>query len=505
MLSTLLTTDDVSIISHTHGRERRAERSIQRRELQAAIKHGRRERANPGRDGSTRWRFTHNGVVYITDESGRHEVTSWRIDNGDEQDAMAPAVVDLGGRGSHAVLVVDHSGSMRNDDVPGYSSRMQAVYDCLARDFVDAQVAQGAQDVVVSLVSMSDEASVLIDKQPLDASLSDQLKAIAKRRPKSHGNYLPALDKALEIMAKDAPKRANFLLLFLSDGAPSDQTLARCEHGVPVWEIDRKVDPCLGHRTKGSGWHCRNKVKNDVHQDCLSRITTMGKLFGADKVVVCTVAFGPPKEDFKMLQDMAAMLPRGSFQKLGLHAGALRTAFSSLSSSMTELRTEGGSRSLTLRRDRMVNKNQKVEHGRMVNGSEGWFIYSHQQFRGKHSWDSARRQLIMTRRLPPPATGFAFYQEPFAVGAERFVYRCTEISIPQDKFREWYANHFASYEGSYRFVASRCGLRYVAKEAKDEENLALGRVFHEQFARIQYDAAVLAEQFNRRLRGPCAW
>lgn len=37
-------------------------------------------------------------------------------------------------------------------------------------------------------------------------------------------------------------------------------------------------------------------------------------------------------------------------------------------------------------RDRMVNKNQKVEHGRMVNGSEGWFIYS--QFRGKHSWDS---------------------------------------------------------------------------------------------------------------------
>ena len=75
MLSTLFTTDDVSIISHTHGRQRRAERSIQRRELQAAIKHGRRERANPGRDGSTRWRFTHNGVVYITDESGRHEVT----------------------------------------------------------------------------------------------------------------------------------------------------------------------------------------------------------------------------------------------------------------------------------------------------------------------------------------------------------------------------------------------------------------------------------------------
>jgi hypothetical protein len=36
-------------------------------ELKAAIKYGRKERANPGRDGDSRWRFTHRGVVYITD------------------------------------------------------------------------------------------------------------------------------------------------------------------------------------------------------------------------------------------------------------------------------------------------------------------------------------------------------------------------------------------------------------------------------------------------------
>ena len=34
----------------------------------------------------------------------------------------------------------------------------------------------------------------------------------------------------------------------------------------------------------------------------------------------------------------------------------------------------------------------------------------------------------------------------------------------------------------------------LAAEAKDEENLALGRCFHEQFARIQLDASLLAEQ-----------
>ena len=66
------------------------------------------------------------GVVYITDESKRHEVTSWRLDDAQE----APPAID-GGLGeattTHVVVVVDHSGSMRKDDVPGYSSRTQAV------------------------------------------------------------------------------------------------------------------------------------------------------------------------------------------------------------------------------------------------------------------------------------------------------------------------------------------------------------------------------------------
>ena len=44
-----LRTSDVTLVSHAHGRERRAERGIQRRELQAAIKHGVKEKGNPGR------------------------------------------------------------------------------------------------------------------------------------------------------------------------------------------------------------------------------------------------------------------------------------------------------------------------------------------------------------------------------------------------------------------------------------------------------------------------
>ncbi len=54
-----LSTSALSLISHAHGRQRREERGIDKRQLQEAVKYGRKERANPGRDGKTRWRYTH--------------------------------------------------------------------------------------------------------------------------------------------------------------------------------------------------------------------------------------------------------------------------------------------------------------------------------------------------------------------------------------------------------------------------------------------------------------
>jgi hypothetical protein len=86
-----LNTVDVTLISHTHGRERRAERSI----------------------GS-----------YITDASSKHEITSWCLDGKD----MLKDARDARLYGTHIVLVVDNSGSMRKGDVPGYRSRTDAEY-----------------------------------------------------------------------------------------------------------------------------------------------------------------------------------------------------------------------------------------------------------------------------------------------------------------------------------------------------------------------------------------
>jgi hypothetical protein len=62
----------------------------------------------------------------------------------------------LGGARSHAVLVVDCSGSMRKEDVPGHATRTAAVYECLAREFAEPQIklstngAEGIRGVAVA-------------------------------------------------------------------------------------------------------------------------------------------------------------------------------------------------------------------------------------------------------------------------------------------------------------------------------------------------------------------
>jgi hypothetical protein len=77
--------------------------------------------------------------------------------------------------GTHIVLVVDNSGSMRKRDVPGYRSRTDAVYASLLRDLVLPQLKQGSaaeSQIVVSPIEMSHDAHVLLEKVPLDEELA---------------------------------------------------------------------------------------------------------------------------------------------------------------------------------------------------------------------------------------------------------------------------------------------------------------------------------------------
>jgi hypothetical protein len=347
-------------------------------------------------------------MIYITDETTRHEITSWRMKELDSEEGFA-AESDAE-TGIHTVLVVDNSGSMRKTDVPGYPSRTAAVYDCLARDFLQPQLeaminsGQDKSNHVVSLIEMSDTANVVFNRHPIDEELTRQFKERADMRASSHGNYLPALDKLLELLRRDAAHRRQLFLLFLSDGAPSDHTDIPCEHGVMVWQ--EATGPAhslfrLGgrqHRGKaqlitchgGDPRACRAAVKQQVTDKCAQRIQQLGDLYGRDRTYIGTVAFGPPSEDYAVLQTMAAQLPRGSFQKLGLSALQLRTAFSSLTSSLTSLRTDGAARPLTQRALQMERGGAR--------GSDGWDVYriSDGDALSKQRYDLARRQFVAT-------------------------------------------------------------------------------------------------------------
>ncbi len=92
----------------------------------------------------------------------------------------------------------------------------------------------------VSIIEMSDDATVVRERAPSDQALLSYLKARMYTRACYHGNYLPALDAALELMKEDAGRSNQLFLVFLSDGAPSDHTEMACPHGVQVWQPDPK-------------------------------------------------------------------------------------------------------------------------------------------------------------------------------------------------------------------------------------------------------------------------
>ncbi len=73
-----MATSLITLLSTVHGRDRRKLRSIEKCDLQAAVKYGKKESGHPDpRTRLPRWKYTFGNVVYITDSSSRTEVTSY--------------------------------------------------------------------------------------------------------------------------------------------------------------------------------------------------------------------------------------------------------------------------------------------------------------------------------------------------------------------------------------------------------------------------------------------
>ncbi len=254
-----------------------------------------------------------------------------------------------------------------------------------------------------------------------------------------HGNYLPALELVDKLLNEDLGRAVQTVVLFLSDGAPSDHNDFECQHGVQVWEVsDRRLLNAKGKpvlKSCGSASQsitCRSKIKQQVSIECCDQVRRLGDKYGRDRLVFQTVGLGPATEEFLLLQKMAQVLPRSSFQKLGLAAKNLVTMFSSLTSTLTSMRTEGADRpDKTLRRDRRQEGLSEQTRPRYVTPADGWVIYEGATFTSKKAFDGLE---FVHSPLKDGATGVAIKRNFFAAGAERLAYQCIEVGPSEKKY-----------------------------------------------------------------------
>lgn len=271
--------DTVEFISSLHGAQRRRERNIDRRDLHEAILHGTRELQHPRRGGGQkgRWKITWGDVVYITDHSMTHEITSWAVPLPLQKVPIPPGEQrqseELRRRiraremaiTSHTVLIVDQSGSMMRSDVPGHRNRSRCVFYNIAMEIISAPLLANLVSFtdVVTVIQMRDTAQVIVDKEPVSWSLfnlfvelaeqatADARRPSRERRARGPGNFIPALELASSIVADTvrgaAATAANIavLVFLLSDGCPSDHNDLRVSVSEQNEEILQTVEDML--------------------------------------------------------------------------------------------------------------------------------------------------------------------------------------------------------------------------------------------------------------------
>jgi len=238
---------DGVIRSSLHGRKRREERGISKAAFEAAVKNGEKIPTINPKTGAKQWLFDYKpgGITVITDYSCTQEVTSgahscWGLNiekvpiTKEIEEEHHQAVKDSTKHElwkSHAVVVVDQSGSMRMTDTKTGVSRSDLAWVCLAVDYVGRRLRTGeatSRDYF-TLVELGVDGTCLIKEHPVTWVLYNKIVDLLRtRRPLGHGNYLPALDTARDMLLSNKKGSCLLQLVFLTDGAPSDLAPRGC-------------------------------------------------------------------------------------------------------------------------------------------------------------------------------------------------------------------------------------------------------------------------------------
>ncbi|KAJ1628412.1 hypothetical protein T492DRAFT_841585 [Pavlovales sp. CCMP2436] len=166
----------ISLLSCAHGHQRREEeRHLERRDLQAAVKHGSRQLVR-----EHRWKLKHDGVVYITDHALKREITSYRV--------AAPMIMRPVELTPFAKFECEAAKLTAQREPASWTSHT-------------LERGRARPTDIVTVLEMGEGATTRCTHEPLTWSLlNDMLSFVATRKLRSHGNYMPALAEAERLL-----------------------------------------------------------------------------------------------------------------------------------------------------------------------------------------------------------------------------------------------------------------------------------------------------------------
>jgi len=472
-------TSAISFVETEHGRLRRQQRGIDKKDLQAAKKYGSTRSTHPRPNGDPTSIYTYKDIVYITNDITGEEVTSYSVPleleyvpindalQREHDQALRTIRSDMNSWLSNTVLVVDRSGSMRCGDVWGTRSRLDAVWVAVALDFLAHRLETGelcSQDVI-SVVSFSDHVEVLIHEQPASWILYNRILHIYKEKSfpaRGHGPYIPSLLVAEDLLTRNSNTKCALAICFLSDGRPSDlmgtKAFSREEMNARITEV----------------------------------VGDLAKKFGR-RLTFATIGIGN-SHDFDTLRAMVDIASDfgavGIFRLPSLTCSSIGDAFSSVATSVTTTKSEmtdvATLQQQCVRNVLRESRKKASEEISFVCSDQFWIykLDNVRRFVYEESFhDGRRNKALVAASLQHCGAKFvAMHKEAFGEGAERFAYRFFELA---------------------RDGRTIVGAPLVAKESRLILEEGMGensrKKFAMQFCEAQQIARSLAAKFNKKM------
>ena len=476
-------TSAVTFVETEHGRLRRRQRGIDKKDLQAAKKYGTKSGTHPRHNGDRTSMYEHKDIVYIVNEVTGEEVTSYakplKLDpvpvdatlRKQHETAKSRIRENLDSWTSNTVIVVDTSGSMKTADVWGTRTRLGAVWVSIALDFLAHRLENGdaSPTDVVSIVSLSLSSTVVIREAPCTWILYNTLVEIYNDslvEASGHGPFLPCLSCAEELLQRNSNASCAMALIFLSDGAPSDFMLSK-------------------GATKDE-WRCIIS----------ERVERLAEKFGR-RLTFTAIGIGD-YESFETLEKMVeAAKDYGAiaeFRRPSMTSASLGSVFTSVATSITTTQLEMTDLSTMKQRkvrDFVRESRTKASESIVRVSSDDFWIYPLNLVRRRvyREWFEGKKiQHVFeeTTMQHPDARYVAMAKRPFGEGAERFAFRFFEIAADQKTI---------------------LGPALVAKESRlilEDEGSAVGderarKKFVRTFCSTQQLARRLAQEFNDKM------